>query len=45
MIVDVLVHVHAVCFQLKGWGICVLQNARSDTGLWWNNHLDVIIVV
>ena len=30
MTVDVLdlVHVHAVCFQLKGWGICVLQNAK-----------------
>ena len=34
MIVDVLVHVHAVSFQLKDWGICVLQNAKRDTGLW-----------
>ena len=28
MIVDVLVHAHAVCFQLKGWGIFVSQNAK-----------------
>ena len=34
MIVDVLVHAHVVCFQLNGWGICVLQNAKRDTGLW-----------
>ena len=37
MIVDVLVHVLAVCCQLKGWGICVSQKAK------WPLTLDVPI--